>query len=178
MVLPSVNGRKVSIPQAVFTCCNSQLVMKLSTRTVSFNTASGIYVLQQRNGWMVCWKRIVSIPQAVFTCCNFLASSVFLTMLIRLFQYRKRYLRVATEKLFWKNNKALMKGFNTASGIYVLQRKYRSQLATAEIKVSIPQAVFTCCNHTLVILRVKGSAFQYRKRYLRVATWKKKLKQR
>ena len=63
---------------------------------MSFNTASGIYALQQRHHQRVYLTRgYVSIPQAVFTRCNFLSAQD--PMLIdAMFQYRKRYLRVAT----------------------------------------------------------------------------------
>ena len=64
-------------------------------RIWSFNTASGIYVLQRPGLVEFGLQRVI------------------------LFQYRKRYLRVATKE----GAKQLRKeyGFNTASGIYVLQ---------------------------------------------------------
>ena len=88
------------------------------------------------------------------------------------FQYRKRYLRVATYYGIDTFNEE-MPGFNTASGIYVLQliavvggvyimvrfqyRKRYLRVATDAIApvipfdhdVSIPQAVFTRCNRAM-----------------------------
>ena len=63
-----------------------------------------------------------------------------------MFQYRKRYLRVATLRFIYSED-----------GVK---------------QVSIPQAVFTCCNGAERYHRMDPEvAFQYRKRYLRVATF-------
>ena len=60
--------------------------------------------------------------------------------------------------------------FNTASVIFALQQKEK-KASVKRVTVSIPQAVFTRCN-LQAFRRDAGTVdpFQYRKRYLRVAT--------
>ena len=110
-----------------------------------FNTASGMYALQL---WCCrcCVRtwRSVSIPQAVCTRCNLYAPTGK-TIKEDKFQYRKRYVRVATRM--------------------VLLNVYRRK------SVSIPQAVCTRCNwRKTTITFTRFQWFQYRKRYVRVAT--------
>ncbi len=114
----------------------------------------------------------VSIPQAVCTRCNGKAQDLFDAVTeIYAFQYRKRYVRVATiwagkgDPLYgsyvsipqavctccnlWKRlmkSSLLLSRFNTASGMYALQRLDGE------------------------IIEKEGNMFQYRKRYVRVAT--------
>ena len=85
------------------------------------------------------------------------------------FQYRKRYVRVATSKEALVNH--IEKCFNTASGMYALQHTGRDERVARYLRVSIPQAVCTRCNFYLHLF-ILGCrcGFQYRKRYVRVAT--------
>ena len=103
----------VSIPQAVWIACNSQIMRCLGRIIFGFNTASGMDCMQLKTGsdlsrkWsfntasgMDCMqlvlsdmsnytKKSVSIPQAVWIACNFIRR-MECARLTR-FQYRKRY---------------------------------------------------------------------------------------
>ena len=112
----------VSIPQAVWPSCNSRVRKTGSGRA----------------------RYYVSIPQAVCTRCNGVQTLQVVTR--AKFQYRKRYVRVATLAEVKRQNVIRYKRFNTASGMYALQRGIPLHL--------LPMPL----------------SFQYRKRYYPVAT--------
>ena len=117
--------------------------------TSCFNTASGMYALQQRvNSYVMNsatvskfqyrkrYVRVATSSAGSMTCCK----------VPKPFQYRKRYVRVATDEQ-QKNYEQFNKGFNTASGMYALQLPVHLQMTSLY-------------------------RFQYRKRYVRIATKK------
>ena len=107
--------------------------------------AADMYGLQLSSSHIPVHLQMVSIPQAVCTRCNGQWARTQRKLTEERFQYRKRYVRVATHCQH-----------------AVKTRRY----------VSIPQAVCTRCNVQMNIWNGEYHfrRFQYRKRYVRVAT--------
>ena len=138
---------EVSIPQAVFTRCNTigSCFGLFDSNEFQYRKRYLRVATNAKQREEAVYHEFVSIPQAVFTCCNLLAVQYIMKTMAELFQYRKRYLRVATWLTFVVLYVASV-CFNTASGIYALQPSKYQLMHQKATFVSIPQAVFTRCN--------------------------------
>ena len=118
-----VHLQMVSIPQAVCTRCNGQWARTQRKLTEERFQYRKRYVrVATHCQHAVKTRRYVSIPQAVCTRCNVQMNIWNGEYHFRRFQYRKRYVRVATSHPRVVRGTQGTRGFNTASGMYALQR--------------------------------------------------------
>ena len=113
-----VQGRYVSIPQAVWIACNMACSQKRSSLPRSFNTASGMDCMQYVQYDSAGYAYYVSIPQAVWIACNVVRIPPTGDV-ARWFQYRKRYGLHAMRR--WHVRTLNGARFNTASGMDCMQ---------------------------------------------------------
>ena len=137
--------------------------------------AAGMYALQREDGRGLSslgFSAWVSIPQAVCTRCNERPLDRWRTCSRRVSIPQAVCMYALQQSTRYEFAPGFWICFNTASGMYALQRFASNRAFSRALTVSIPQAVCTRCNS----LKIKTAAlqrfrFQYRKRYVRVATY-------